>query len=477
MRTLLLIPPFFMGHKNFVKGMIFQPALGMASLWATLKREGMETALFDLSLCSWEEARDILTAHGRVDLTGISCVTGQHFNARRMSGLIRELKLSPRIVIGGGHATALPEQALRFTGADFAVVGEGEVTLLELAWALEAKGNPEDVPGMVIARKGDFIRTAKRERIKDLDWLPFPDFSIYDLDRFEKWLFPETNFPGPARKKLRKNAPRFLQLEASRGCPGRCTYCYQIFDTISFKSAKRVGDEIEYFYNNHGIRHIRFSDDNFTTNIKFTEEICDEIISRKLKITWDCGARVKPINENLLKKMKEAGCIRIGFGVPGGTESLLRRVNKKITKQDIRDTFRCVRKSGILADCTIMTGIPGESEETVDEMIALMDECNPYGLSHTIHCIFPQTATYNELVEAGKLADSYWEENMAPPLYTLEHSINKQLEFKSRIFYSHYKRRGELSRASREWLNFRKLKFKNRYFPQETGIASLCRTA
>lgn len=387
----------------------------MASLLATLKREGLDVALYDLSLNSWEEAGDILADHGPVDLAGISCVTGQHFNARRLSALIRERGLSPKIVIGGGHATALPEQALRFTGADSAVLGEGERTLLELVRALAANQDPETVPGMVIARDGEFIRTAKRERIQDLDWLPFPDFGSYDLDRFEKWLFPETNFPGPARKTLRRNAPRFLQLEASRGCPGRCTYCYQIFDTISFKSAKRVGEEIEYFHGTHGVKHIRFSDDNFTTNLKFTEEICDEIISRKLKITWDCGARIKPINEKLLRRMREAGCIRIGFGVPVGTEALLRRVNKRITKQDIREAFECARRSGILADCTIMTGIPGETEETVDEMIALMDECNPYGLSHTIHCIFPRTATYNELIESGALTDGYWEENMAPP--------------------------------------------------------------
>ena len=222
----------------------------------------------------------------------------------------------------------MPESLLNET--DYIVEGEGEVTICELLHSLEGKMDIENVKGIWYKKNGVLKRTPQRPFIQNLDDLPFP-----------------------ARQLLPKEYMNFghTTISASRGCPFNCSFCQptlrKLFGpVVRFRSPKNVVDEMEYLKTTFKIKHVKFQDDTFTARKQWVTEVCSEILKRKLKIRWDCNARVNTIDKELLTKMKEAGCTKVEFGVESGSQEILNSLNKGTTIKQIEDAFRYVKKLG-----------------------------------------------------------------------------------------------------------------------------------
>lgn len=350
------------------------------------------------------------------DLIGMTAMT---FTLIDCKMVIRELRkiMNVPIVIGGPHTAIYPEETLNpdGLGADYVVVGEGEITLNDLANDIEA--------GTV---KGKIYRQVKF--IDKLDDLPFADYDAVDIHKYYSVLAEET----PS-----------VTLFTSRGCPFSCRYCDRPALGKGFRpqSALRVVDEMEAL-EKRGAKEIFFYDDTFSVSMKRVKEICDEIKKRGLKIKWDIRTRVNVVNEELLKSMKEAGCERIHFGVESGNPRIVRIMNKGTSIKQVEDAFALCKKYKIKTLAYFMLGNPTETWDDVMDTYRLSKKIKPDFMQMTILSPFPATAYYLDAQKEGVVNGDPWKdyanrinEDFRPPLWDAIYT-RAELEQQLRKFYA-----------------------------------------
>lgn len=340
------------------------------------------------------------------DLVGLTCTTFNRGNVRQIIAIIRKYYPRTKIVVGGVHASFLYEQVINNYGADFVVIGEGEYTSLELCRALEKGTDLSQVRGIAFRQGGTITVTQPRPPIENLDELPIPDFD---------W----------AAHLMKTSGMGFMI--ASRGCPVRCIFC----STSSYwgqkvrkNSVKRVVDEMEHLVARYGVRKIFFHDDTFNLGIDRVRQICQEIMRRGLKVEWAVDCRVTPASQEMVDMMVEAGCRHICWGVETGSPTMLRKLEKKITLEQIRSAYEYTRKhSHILSSGAFaMVGSPGETDETVRETVEFFNSLplTDHPSTATL-CLLPGTNIDQSLKSRGMADDSIWVKSDEVPR-TGEHS-------------------------------------------------------
>lgn len=213
------------------------------------------------------------------------------------------------------------EEILDSEYVDLVVRGEGEVTMGEVV-----AGKPLDmIHGISFRRNGKTITTPNRELVKDLDSLPMPAYHLLPMDKYRSAVGSYRRLPA-------------MSLFATRGCPGRCTYCYRHFGgKLRRRSDQNVLAEIKVLQETYGIREVTFYDDTFTAFRKTIVEFCETIIKEKIDITWSCFTRVDHIDEPLLFFMKNAGCHSVLFGVESADENILKNIKKQISLEQVKE--------------------------------------------------------------------------------------------------------------------------------------------
>ena len=284
------------------------------------------------------------------DVIGVTITSVDWENSKWMINDLKQKFTSSTIVAGGIHPTLWQEKCFEeCDGIDYIVKGEGEHTMRELVNSLLSDEIPLDIPGLVFRHNGELIKTPDRPVVEEIDSLPFPAHQLAP---------PEFYLPSPTFY----NSLPHANIIGARGCPYKCTFCHTDRHT-RMRSAKNIVDEIEWLVVNQGVRDIAFWDDTFTLSQTRALEFCDEILKRKLKVDWAINARVDRVSEELLIKMKEAGCWRILYGIESGVQKNLDALRKETTLEQIRYAINLTSKLGMEAYGTFMFGIPGETYE------------------------------------------------------------------------------------------------------------------
>ncbi|MBI4287973.1 MAG: radical SAM protein [Chloroflexi bacterium] len=336
--------------------------LGLAYVAAVLKRDGVDVSLLEanaLGLGMDDIEKEI--KRQKPDLVGITGTTPLIARVEEIARRAKSADKGIKVVVGGPHATILPQEVLKSQNIDFCVRGEGEITALELVKALEKGGDFGAILGLGFKSNGQIHLNDSRPLIKELDSLPFPARELLPM---EKYIFP---LPTGA-------VARFTNLISSRGCPYLCTFCGQhnIWTRlVRFRSPKNVVDEIQAVKDKYGVAFVGFTDSNFPLNRKITMDICDEMAARGIKIKWACGSRVDLVDQELLRKMHKAGCQQINFGVESGNAEILKGYKKGITIDQAKTAIKQAKKAGLKVYTYFMVGGPGETRETAEETIKL----------------------------------------------------------------------------------------------------------
>ena len=270
---------------------------------------------------------------------GLTAMTGRQINyALSLAKFVREIS-NKKIIWGGIHASLLPEQTLQNKYVDIVIKGEGEFLLPKVIKMIE---RGKKVPKIV---SSNFI---------DLKDIPSPDWSLIDTAKY-----------------------RVFDVQSSRGCPYRCTYCYNpIYNKRIWrpKPKEKLIKEIEDI--KLGAKEINFIDDNFFTDIKRTEWILKEIIRKKLKFTWRTNCRVSyfdKLGKPFLDLAYKAGLRELQFGCESGSQRILDLIKKDITVSQIENAINKVSKSGIQSQCAFMIGFPFETKEDNKKTFELID--------------------------------------------------------------------------------------------------------
>jgi len=411
MKVCLINPPMLRPRRGDVD--VCQP-LGLAYLAAVLKEwSGYDVAIVDaLGLAwkrvnRWDEDRLYLgLSYGelfkeiekfRPDMVGISIpFSTQSSSAYRLMRLLKDNLPDVVTVVGGPHASVRPMECLSH-GADFAVIGEGEQTICELARKIEdGDENFYDVKGIAFKRRGTELETtATRPPISDLSILPFP----------ARYLLPMENYFEAAKE-------RYATMITSRGCPYRCFFC-SIHSTMGRlwrpRSPQNVVDEIEHLIEEYQIRKIYFEDDNISLDRERMARICDLIIKRGLNIRWDLrnGVRADRLNEELLSKMKNAGCKRLCVAPESGDQQVVDKiVRKNLDLVDVEKAVRLSHKAGIIVDAFFVVGLVGEDKTTMRRSLDFAHKLRMEGLRHSFFFIaqpYYGTDLYANAKEKGYL--------------------------------------------------------------------------
>lgn len=259
----------------------------------------------------------------------------------------------------GPHGTTAPNEMLqRSSAVDVVVRGEPELTARDWINAVAGGGDFSAVQGLTYRKDGEIVSTPERPYLNDLDELPRPAYQLFPM---EKYHYRDHCLQRP-----------FAIALASRGCPYKCTFCLTIMQGKQWRvrNTKSVADELEWLSREHGIRSVMFFDFEFGLNRERTMELCEEIGSRKLPMTWGCEMRVSDAKEDVLRAMKAAGCNFVGFGVESGNQEILNKTKKGITLEQAKKAFALTQQIGINCEKPYwILGLPGENMQTIEKTI------------------------------------------------------------------------------------------------------------
>jgi len=397
MKVLLIIPSFnkiIYENTKIRAGRIDSPTLAMPVIAANLVKHCHEVKILDLNLYADYAVLEKAVHDFRPEYAGISFVTPLYNEMKKISKTIKEINQDIEVVIGGPHVSSSPEESLRDSAADVAVVGEGDFTILEIV----GKKDYSAIKGIAYKKNASVIVNPARELIKDLDILPFPAWHLCDLKRYS------------TSKLMAKKSPAGW-IETSRGCPFKCSYCNKsVFgSTFRVKSPKRVVDEIEYMLA-CGFKEIHIVDDMFTTNVKRVKSICDEILARKLKFPWATvtGIRVDRGDQEMFDKLKQAGCYRVYVGVESGNQDILDLIGKNITIKQIKDTIAMIGKAKLEICGFFMLALPGDTEKTMQDTIDMACDLDLDFAKATITTPLPQTKLFEDLKKGNRIKTMDW---------------------------------------------------------------------
>ena len=389
MVTVTLVYPYFRPSND---NSIFRfPPLGLGYLAAYLQKSGVTVDLVDCTFLNQHEAlRRMRKSNPRI--IGIQSM----FSMKNKSiELAKELRKDCETLVAGGPLpTTSPEDFLPYF--DVVVDGEGEVTLHELIREIENNGDLSRVKGIWYKENGKIRRTQPREYILDLDSVPFPSRELFDNERYQNHYSNRFGYTTTS-------------VMTSRGCPFSCDFCSRpVFgNNLRTRSAENIVDEIETV-KKLSYDRIWFADDCFTLDPERLVTICNEMIKRRLEIGWECLSRVDTVNDEIAIKMKQAGCIRIFFGIESGNDNVLAIMKKHATTRQAEEAVHAVKRAGIRTGAFFIVGYPGENRATILDTIRFASSLPLDYLSFTMPYAIPGTPLFDRVSET--LAAEEWEE-------------------------------------------------------------------
>jgi len=354
------------------------PPLGLAFLAAALEAADIEVQILDLVVYPYtkEHLASILKTFDP-HFVGATAVT---MNFKHAASVIRDVKaIAPHIqtVMGGPHVTFCASDTLKSCPElDFIVQGEGEETLVELVMAYQNGDNRDPIKGLVYQNQDQPISNAPRDSIKDIDTLPEPARHLIPLGRYRALGLP-------------------ISMTTSRGCPFQCIFCVgrkMVGARVRYRNPQKIVDELAYL-STLDFHQINIADDLFTASKKHCLAVCDEILRRQLKIQWTSFARVDTVSRPVLERMKQAGCTAVSFGVESGCPEILTTIKKGITLDQVIDAVDMCNDVGVTPQASFILGLPGETQETLQQTVAFAEHLKGMGVLHGYHLLAPFPGT------------------------------------------------------------------------------------
>ena len=372
MKVLILNPPNSTGYvkegrceQKLSSWQYVMVPISLPYIAAVLRKGGFDVKIIDCAAegIEMDALKQDIKAY-KPSLIILDTTTPTFFEDAKTVSTLKSMDKSVFVAAIGVHVTVLAKESLNKSKLDAVVRGEPEETCLELAKAIESGNKLKGVKGISYKAGKSIVTNPDRPLIENLDEMPFP---ARDLLKNERYTMPIYNRP-------------YTLLVPSRGCPFNCIYCtgrHYYGNKCRERSAKNIVDELEEIKNKYNVRDVTMWSDTFTFRKEFVMAVCNEILARNLKINWMCNSRVNTIDLEMLKKMKQAGCSIISFGVESGVQEVLDNAKKGITLAQIESAIKWTREAGIESIAHVIFGLPGETNDTVAKTIEFIKKIDP----------------------------------------------------------------------------------------------------
>lgn len=387
-----LIYPYF--HPSNDNSIFRFPPLGLGYIAGALKRKGAEVNLIDCTFLTFNQALNRIKQF-EPQIVGFYSMFSMKKTTIQLAQAIKQECKKCLFVVGGPLPSWAPESFLE--EFDIVAIGEGEQTMTELVEHFDNNADYSTVKGLMYKTVKGVINTGNRDFVENLDSLTYPTRELFDNKAYKRYY--QNRFGYSTTSMI-----------TSRGCPFSCDFCSRpIFGSdIRSRSVKNIVDEVETIAK-LGYDRVWFADDCFTLNSQHLLEVCNEITRRKLKVGWECLSRVDTMDTKVAKAMKEAGCIRIFFGIESGNDHILDLMNKHITTKQAKKAVETAKSAGLRVGAFFIIGYPGEDEKTILDTIKFASELPLDYLSFTLPYPIPGTPLYERVKTEGVSIED-WEE-------------------------------------------------------------------
>lgn len=443
MKVLFIEPP-----KDFwfVMGEYLPPPLGILELAAYLEaqNQNVDIEVLDCQVerVDWKGLEKRLESFCPDIVAPSALATCNTYTVLRTLETAKKVNSDIRTVVGGQHFTATAQESLeKHHEIDVVVRGEGEQTFAELIQITAQKKPLSRVKGISFKHNGKILHNPSRPLIKDINELPFPGYHFVE-DHMSKYHF--TMMAG--------TNTGYALIEASRGCPHRCTFCSQWKHwrgTWRTKSPKRIADEMEYCYREYGSRFLWLTDDNFGLGER-ADDLCNEILQRGIEddIMWFAQARSDDIvnHNDILDKMRRAGNLWMLVGIESHSHVTLDTFRKDIKPSDSKNAIDLLKKHDIFAQATLIIGERKDTYESIEELREFVNYVDPDLAIFMILTPFPGTDLYKVAKRSGWIEDTNWANYdmvhaIMPTEYLSKEAVQQELYQCYRSFYGNVKRR------------------------------------
>ena len=406
---ILLINPFYPISETP------SPPLGLSYLAGALSRAGVEVKILDLVVFPYSRSRlKSLIEAFKPALAGLTAVTMTFDNAMAVVRDLKEIDPDLLTVMGGPHVSFCAGETLEnHPELDVIAIGEGERTIVDLCRTVDDGLDPAEVRGIVYRRGAEICHTDPAKPIENLDDLPLPDRGLLPLGRYRALNMP-------------------ISITTSRGCPFKCIFCVgrkMVGARVRYRSPVKVVDELQYL-DTLNFPQVNIADDLFTANKKHCLGVCNEIINRGLKLTWTSFARVDTVSDDVLIKMKAAGCTAVSFGIESANPGILKTIKKGITLDQVEAAVGMCQRAGITPFASFILGLPGETPETIKETMDFGERLKHQGLAFGFHLLapFPGTEIREKCDQYGiRILTSDWSQYHANRAIVETPDVNRRI--------------------------------------------------
>lgn len=362
---------------------------GLAIIAAEIMRNRKDDLFVVDNYISKIDNKDVISliSQKNIDCILLSAYLGnyQFFHLKQFVNQIAENHPNCKIIIGGPLASTAPYILLKNISAHdeqvILVIGEGEITIIDLLNCIESKSNLFKVKGICFIKNHDYCETPARPRIKNLDEYPYPAYDLFDIKKYVEYV-NKTN--------------RCWEICTSRGCYGHCVFCKRVFgNNISMKSATYIVREMEDFSENYGINKFNFVDDNFLNSEKHVFSFYEALKKSNHNFIWRFQGRADRFTPTMAAKLIQVGLYSVSFGIESGSPIILQEMNKKIDIQIARNNLKSLPEE-LDTHASFIIGMPRESHETINQTIQFIKSVNIRNINAGILTIFPGTELYNQ---------------------------------------------------------------------------------
>lgn len=372
---------------------------GLAYIAAVLRDAGHTIDVYNQDMHHYPDGHltKFLDEH-EYDCVAVSVIAGyyQYRKLLKMSEAINQSKRRPIYLIGGHGPAPDPEYFLKKTQADVAVIGEGEETAVELMDALANKRSLAPIIGIAY-REGDKVHVnPRRGLIKDIDTIPLPAFDLFPIHYYRLLRVAHTS-----------NTDFVMPVLSGRGCTFTCNFCYRLDEGLRERSNEAILQEVAVLQKDYGITYILFSDELLVSSVRRVTGLCEAIIKAGVKFKWSCNGRLNYAKKDVLKLMKQAGCVFINYGIEAMDDQILKNMDKALTTKQIVSGIENTLAAGISPGFNIIFGNIGENRETLQKGVDFLLKYDDLSQLRTIRPVtpYPGSPLYYYAIKQGLIKD------------------------------------------------------------------------
>ena len=382
--------------------------LGLGYVVSAIKRAGFELDLLDLDASDQteEQTEQFLRTH-RYDVVAMGCIVTGYKHVKWLSETVKKAFPSTVVIVGNTVAQSIPSILLNRTAADIAVMGEADETIVELLNCIREKGDLKSVRGISYKEKNELIVTKPRPVIENIDSIPFPDWSLFNI---EVYISSQTQAMMEYIPESERTNVRVMPINTARGCPFKCTFCYRIFrnERYRWRSAESIVEEMRSLHKKYNINFFNFFDELTFFSIPQAERFADVLMASGLNVYWtaDCrsGLFVNKEHGRVAGKLKKAGCLWLGFALESAAPEILKWMDKKVGVDAFTHQVRILKQVGLRSFTSLVLGYPNETPETIKTTI---DCCIANEIYPSAGYLLPQPGSpmYDYALQHGYIKD------------------------------------------------------------------------